>query len=52
LCQNIFEVGLNIKLVPANMSRLSCDPCKKKILKSVLAKILILKMVPGPIWLC
>jgi len=30
--------GLNITLVPANMSRLSFGPCKKKIQKSILAK--------------
>jgi len=41
-----FFVGLNMVLVPANMPRLSFDPCKKKKFVLVPAKIFVFENSP------
>jgi len=46
---DVKKIGLNIALVPANMSRLSFGPCKKNCFWS-LQNFLFFKIVPDPIF--
>ena len=45
-CNSVKIIGLNIALVPANMTRLSFGPCKKKICFWSLQNFLFFKIVP------